>query len=500
LIKRRTIIFCLVIIAWSYNGWATPFDSYLNNNTRFMVALDDGGNAEDFLEYAENILKRGIKSKGGKIINPELMKKVKADKLLWQAIQNGNATAMAKISTDYGAQVLITGELAVESREKFGASYEGVAVLNIQAVDTTTAEEVSNVYSLLMGTLDNPAPIEDSPLLAKQMAVQKACEDVLFKLGLGAGSDIRAAETYSFDLHDIYETKSGKAARIAYLFSRDEIIIGAGRSIELIMLYEQQPKIIYDDMQREITAVAVSPNDRLVAAGDKGGHIVCIDLKSNNVVFQAKVKGPIQALAYRPDSGLLAAADGDHHIHCYSTGKGIEVATLKGHRKRINSISFTPDARHLVSASNDLSIRWWDINVGRQKKAFNESTDKLLSMALSSDGTLVATSIVTIRINLLRRTRTDHRKIIVRNTVTGEEVKVLEGHKEDIHTLSFHPAKRFLGSGADDRTVKIWDLQKGEVVSQLKLSDSAYDMRFSPRRQWLAVATRDGSVTVWKLR
>jgi len=500
LVSKKTIILVIGLLMWSSISASEPFESFLHDDTRFMIVIEDNSDAKDFLEYAENILKKGIKSKGGKIINPELIKKVKADKLLWQAIQNGNATAMAQISTDYGARILIIGELAVESHEKFSTSYEGIAGLSIQAVDTTTAEEIANVSSSLMGTSENPAPIEDSPLIAKQLAVKKACEDVLFKLGIGAGSDIRAVESYSFDLHDVYDTRSGAKARIIFLSGQDSLAVGEEHTIAVIRLKENRKILLYDGLSREVTAIAASPDGQYVVAGDKRGVIVCFDTESNSVKFETRIKGPVRAFAFRPDSRFLVATGGDYRIHCYATAKGLETTVLKGHQKQINSLAFTPNGKNLVSSSHDLSIRWWDINTGKQKKAFSETTDKLLAMSLSSDGSLVATSIVTIRINLLRKTRTDHRKIIIRSTITGEEIKILEGHKEDIRTLCFHPAKRFLASGADDKTVRIWDLQKGETVSQLNLSDSVYDNRFSPDGHWLAVSTVDGKIWIWKIK
>ncbi len=125
---RRIACFAiyLMFFCWAFfpiaTGHTSPFLEVLKNDARIMVAFKDVGKAGDFIEYAENILKQAVKQHDGKIMNPEIMKKVKEDKLLWQAIQDGNATAMAKISTDYGARILIRGSLSVDSRQKFKIS------------------------------------------------------------------------------------------------------------------------------------------------------------------------------------------------------------------------------------------------------------------------------------------------------------------------------------------------------------------------------------------
>jgi hypothetical protein len=92
-----------------------------------MVVITSKKGAEDFVEYAENVLKTRLKESNFKVMNPELTQKVKKDKMLWEAIKNANATAMAKISTDYGAEVLVRGALTVESNERFAGSWQGIA-------------------------------------------------------------------------------------------------------------------------------------------------------------------------------------------------------------------------------------------------------------------------------------------------------------------------------------------------------------------------------------
>ncbi len=93
---RRIACFAIFLMftCWTFfpiaTGHTSPFLEVLKNDARIMVAFKDVGKAGDFIEYAENILKQAVKQHDGKIMNPEIMKKVKEDKLLWQAIQDGN--------------------------------------------------------------------------------------------------------------------------------------------------------------------------------------------------------------------------------------------------------------------------------------------------------------------------------------------------------------------------------------------------------------------------
>lgn len=505
---RRIACFAiyLMLICWTFfpiaTGHTSPFLEVLKNDARIMVAFKDVGKAGDFIEYAENILKQAVKQHDGKIMNPEIMKKVKEDKLLWQAIQDGNATAMAKISTDYGARILIRGSLSVDSRQKFGVSWEGTASLTLSAIDTTTAEEISNVTSTPFGLISNPAPIEDSPLIAKQIAVKRVCDDIIVKLGMGSEmSDLKGASTFSFEMYDIFKISSGVPTAIRFLSDSHYVAVAAGNAVEILGLYEKSFTSRYKIESGKVTSLAGSPDGAFLAIGDSKGYVHCVNVGEAAKKYKVRLhKGAVTALSFKPDSTVIASAGNDNKIHLLNAVNGFYLGVLKGHKKRVNSITFTPNGRHLISASNDLSIRWWDINVARQKKALQESADKLLCMTLSQDGNIVALSTVDIHINMLRRQRRDVRHIKVRNTATGEEIRVLEGHKKDVTTLSFHPAKRFLASGSVDNTIRIWDLQTGDVMNYLNLKEDIISVDFSKDGKWFAALTRDQKLTVWKLR
>ncbi len=490
---------CLGIFASRTNA-ASLFSDVIKNKTRIMIVISNGGNAGDFVDYAENLLKKGFKQKGAAIINPEIMKKIKEDKLLWQAIQNGNATAMARISTDYGAVILVRGTLSVDARQRFAASWEGSASLSLLAVDTKTAEEIANITSDPLGTTMNPAPMEDSPLIAKQVAVQKVCDNVLLKAGLRSGDDdITGAATVQLELYDVFNLNDTPTALI---FSMDgkKLFVASGSTIQTWGLFERK---VVNTLQLDdgVSVLDVSPNGRYLSASDADGVLYIWDISSFDIKTKTETAaGAATAMAFKPNSATVAIAGDDYKIHLVSILNGKETAVFEGHQDTINSLAFTPNGDHLISASQDLSTRWWDVNVKREKKALTENTDKLLRMSLSQDGSLVALSTVDIHIDLMRNTRKDIRHIKIRNTVTGEEIRTLDGHSKDITTLCFHASKRFLASGAIDDTVRIWDVQKGDMVSQQDLNGDVIQVAFSRDSKWLAALSADNKLTVWKLR
>lgn len=491
-------LFHLFIIHTSF----ASFDTIIKDKTRIMIVITDGGKAADFVGYAENLLKKKLKQLGAAIINPAIMKKVKEDKLLWLAIQNGNASAMAKISTDYGAVVLVRGTLSVDSRQKFAASWEGTASLSLVAIDTRTAEEIVNVNSDPLGSTLHPSPIEDSPLIAKQMAVKKVCDNVLVKTGvLSDATDVTGVKTITFELYDIFKSDSLMTSAIVFSEDGEKLFLAAGSSVAVWGLHEKRLLYKFSTIGSAATALSMSPNNSFLAAGDVKGVIYVWKISDGSQLLRSKTRaGQVTSIAFSPDSATIAIAGSKKKIVLLSLTSGKIFAALKGHRKPISSLAFTPNGKRLISASSDLSVRWWDMNTQKEIKAMSESTDKLLCMALSADGSIVALSTVDVHIDLRRRIRRDFRHIKIRNTATGEEIRTLDGHKKDITALSFHPSKRYLASGSIDDTIRIWDIQKGEMATFFQQNDDIIDLDFSNDGIWFAALSKNRTLSVWKLR
>jgi WD40 repeat protein len=76
-------------------------------------------------------------------------------------------------------------------------------------------------------------------------------------------------------------------------------------------------------------------------------------------------------------------------------GAPLPMLDTGGHMAKINGIAFTPDGRQLVSASNDKTIRVWELASGKTVRTIRgESAPGLAgmvyAMALSPDGKWLA--------------------------------------------------------------------------------------------------------------
>uniref|UniRef100_A0A673N6N4 Coronin n=1 Tax=Sinocyclocheilus rhinocerous TaxID=307959 RepID=A0A673N6N4_9TELE len=86
-------------------------------------------------------------------------------------------------------------------------------------------------------------------------------------------------------------------------------------------------------------------------------------------------------------------------------------------------------------------------------------------------------------------------------TLTEPEC-VLRGHTEKIYSIKFHPhASSLLASSSYDLTVRLWNLETGEEVKRLSgHQDQIFGMAWSPDGKLLATVCKDGKVRLYDPR
>ncbi|CAJ0921169.1 unnamed protein product, partial [Mesorhabditis belari] len=141
--------------------------------------------------------------------------------------------------------------------------------------------------------------------------------------------------------------------------------------------------------------------------------------------------------------------DGTVRVWCGQTGAQLHV--LQGHTQGIPCMSL--HGTTLVSGSYDETLRVWDIVDG---KCLHILAGHLawLNFCVQFDG---------------KRVVFVGRYCTVWHVHTGECLQMLTGHRDIIFSLLFESQRDLVVSGSRDRTIRVWDVQRGTCIAHLDL-------------------------------
>ena len=193
----------------------------------------------------------------------------------------------------------------------------------------------------------------------------------------------------------------------------------------------------------------------------------------------------VTKIVFSSDGATLASASEDRTIRLWDVTTGTHRHTLTGHNSHIYSVAFSPDGRTLASGSENGRIRFWNVTTGQYRVTLEGHSSSVISVAFSPDGQTLASG------------SSDH-TIRLWNATTGLYKVTLEGHSETINSVVFSPDGQTLASGSSDRTIRLWSATTGFHKQTLTgHTSSIYDISFIEDGQTLASKSNDGTIRLW---
>lgn len=191
----------------------------------------------------------------------------------------------------------------------------------------------------------------------------------------------------------------------------------------------------------------------------------------------------------KPDTAVLLAIQSLKLFPTSDAAQVLQSNPLVGtisimyHTDAVTSVAFSPDGKYVVSASNDNTVRIWEVSTGQE---FSRMTfdDIINSVAFSPDAKYVVSG------SYDNTTR-------VWEAMTGKEISRMT-HDGSVITVAFSPDARSVVSGSADNTARVWDVATGNEISRMTHDGSVSAVAFSPNGKYVVSGSWDKTTRVWE--
>jgi WD40 repeat protein len=213
--------------------------------------------------------------------------------------------------------------------------------------------------------------------------------------------------------------------------------------------------------------------------------ITAFDSNARRWNLPARLRGHNQevwGLAFAPGGRTLASASDDHTIKLWDVATGRERKPLKGHGSLVTAVVYSPDGKLIASAGYDQTVRLWEAASGRSLAVLRGHTHHIRTLAFAPDGMVLASAGIDQTVRLW--------DVAARRALSPP----MTGHTNQVYSLAFSPDGRTLVSGGDDGTIRLWDWRAGRSREVWQLSDAVLSLTVSPDGQTIAAAHRHGNI------
>jgi len=140
-----------------------------------------------------------------------------------------------------------------------------------------------------------------------------------------------------------------------------------------------------------IQCLAFSSNGNLLATASADRSIKIWQVQNLSLVRSlSKSSQEPRTLAFSPDDHLLAIGERKGAVRLVDPQTGVERFLLNGHLRDVWSVAFSPDGRFLLSGAADNTARLWSLDDGRELHTL-KVPNIVTSVAFSPDGRILAT-------------------------------------------------------------------------------------------------------------
>jgi WD40 repeat protein len=338
---------------------------------------------------------------------------------------------------------------------------------NNTSVVTGSADKTAVVQTL---SAVRVLPASTAPL--RTLAVLPAATHVLT-----AGDD-KAVKLWNVANGANERTFAGAEGAVsAVAVSKNNVLVAAGGADKKVRLYTlaDAKEVGAFPTTGAVRGLTFSPNNLILAAGCDDKAILTWNVPFNPgqppaMDFGKAGQGFAHAdavtdLTFAADNATLYTGSADKTVKVWKFAADVPSKNL-AHPNMVDAVAFNPAGTQLASGCHDGILRIWDAAKGAALKQINAHTmpmpAAIYSVAWSPDGKQVVTASLDQSLKLWDA----NAGTLVKEFKAYKAKDFEKGHREGVFAVAFSPDGKTIASGSSDQTIKIWNVADGTVLRE----------------------------------
>ncbi len=271
----------------------------------------------------------------------------------------------------------------------------------------------------------------------------------------------------------------------AYGPASDAVLLGSRDGV--IAQHALRFSLALTGMTQAVTSVAFHPGGETIYTSSADGTVRAFSRANGQQLFAANHGAAVHDLALSPDGAQLASAGEDKSIKRWNTSGGapLQPPQLTGFQSPVRGVCFSADGTRLVGAGGNEAGELLVFNLaeaGAPEQSLVGQTGPVTSLVTSQalgDRVFAAGGGAVVPWHLLG-------------------IRSMTGHTQPVTSLAAISTEAMqILSGSSDGTVRRWNVETGQAISQLNHGGPVTAVAVQPDGQRFASASANNSAKLW---